>query len=114
MSTRASAKRMIAGVALLVWSALAAVVPAADAAAERASAGSRSHIEATGGSATCPQVHDQTCQLCRLLRLPTKSGDAVALFPLAAIAHTELPNTPLVLASRDAESGQFSRAPPSA
>jgi hypothetical protein len=93
---------------------LAALVPAADAALERASAGVRSHVEQTGGSATCPQVHDQACQLCRLLRLPTKSGDAVALFTLAAIAHADLPNAPLVLASRDSESGQFSRAPPSA
>jgi hypothetical protein len=113
MNTRAI-KRLLAGSVLLTWSALAALVPAADAALERASAGSRSHVEQTGGSATCPQVHDQACQLCRLLRLPTKSGDGVALFTLAAIAHADLPNTPLVLASRDSESGQFSRAPPSA
>jgi len=113
MNTRAI-KRLLAGSVLLTWSALAALVPAADAALESASAGAQSHIEAAGGSATCPQVHDQACQLCRLLRLPTKSGDAVALFTLSAVAHTALPNTPIVLASRDGESGQFSRAPPSA
>ena len=110
-----SVKRFIAGSALLIWCALAAIIPAADAAAERASAGSRAHIEALGGGAKCPPVHDQVaCQLCRLLRLPTKSGDAAILFALSQVAQSAPPSAPIVLASRERETGHFSRAPPSA
>jgi hypothetical protein len=115
MSSYKSVKRVMAGGALLIWCALTALIPAADAAAERASAGSRAHVEALGGGAKCVPVHDQlACQLCRLLRLPTKSGDATVLFALSQVAQSAAPSTPLVLASREGETGQFSRAPPSA
>jgi hypothetical protein len=110
-----SVKRAMAGGALLAWCALAGVIPAADALAERASSGSRAHIEALGGSASCTPVHDQlACQMCRLLRLPTKSGDATTVFALSHVAYGAPHNAPLVLASRERETGQFSRAPPSA
>jgi hypothetical protein len=115
MITRSKVKRMMASSALLIWCALAAVIPAADAAAERASAGSRAHVEALGGGAKCVPVHDQlACQLCRLLRLPTKSGAATILFAVSQGAQSAPPSTPIVLASRERETGQFSRAPPSA
>ena len=115
MSSRASVKRVMASGALLIWCALAAVIPAADAAAERASAGIRTHIEATGGSASCKPVHDPlACQLCRLLRLPTKSGDAPVLFALTEVAAISRTDHATAFASREAETGNLSRAPPSA
>lgn len=116
MSSRLpTVKRFIASSALLIWCALAAVIPAADALAERASQGSRSHVEAVGGSASCTPVHDHlACQLCRLLRLPVKSGEAAALFALRDVARTARPEEPIVVAARERESGHLSRAPPSA
>jgi hypothetical protein len=108
-------KRVIASGALLIWCALAAVIPAADALADRASQGSRSHVEAVGGTAACTPVHDHlACQLCRLLRLPIKSGDAASLYALRDVARTVRPEEPLVVASIEHDSGHFSRAPPSA
>jgi hypothetical protein len=115
MTSRASVKRLMASGALLIWCALAAVIPAADAAAERASAGVRTHIEATGGDASCKPVHDHlACQLCRLLRLPTKSGDATVLFALTEVAAIARPAYAYAFASRETETGNLSRAPPSA
>jgi hypothetical protein len=49
-----------------------------------------------------------------MLRLPTKSGDAVPFFALAEVAQAARPNIPLVPASREFDSGHLSRAPPSA
>jgi hypothetical protein len=115
MSSRLpTVKRFIASSALLIWCALAAVIPAADAFAERASQGSRSHIEAVGGSASCTPVHDHlACQLCRLLRLPTKAGDAASLYSLRDVAQMARPEEPVVAVSRARESGHPTRAPPS-
>ena len=110
-----SLKRMVASGALLVWCALAAIVPAADAAAERASEGSRSHIEAIGGGASCVPSHDHlACQLCRLLRLPTKSSDAAMLFLVAPVARAQFVEARLADVSHSGESANLSRAPPSA
>ena len=114
-ATFRSFKRGIASCALLVWCALAAVIPAADAAAERASVGSRAHIEATGGSATCVPVHDHlACQLCRLLRL---AGNTDASWPdLVAGAAAESVSLAYVrpLAGKRIEPSASPRAPPSA
>lgn len=109
-----SLRRAVAGSALLVWSALAGVLPAADAAAERASEGARAHVEAVGGSATCTPVHDQlACQLCRVLRLAGKSADAG---PQIAVRQAPCPvveRAALVVGAVYVRADNLSRAPPS-
>jgi hypothetical protein len=106
---------LLAGGALFLWCALVAVIPAADAYAERASAGARSHVEATGGSPTCPPVHNElACQLCRLLRLPIKAGDPSVILALVAVRASLAPRTEVVVVSSETESGYLGRAPPTA
>jgi hypothetical protein len=110
----ASFRKALAGSALLLWSALSAVVPAADAISERDSVGAVAHVESTGGSASCIPVHDQVaCQLCRLLRVPAKSADTATLI-VTLRASTPFCETAVPVALHERDRGNFSRAPPSA
>lgn len=108
-----SIKQVVARAALISWCALTAVIPAADAAAERASAGARAHIEAAGGGANCIPAHDHTaCQLCRVLRLA--SNGTAAAPALVILRASSVPQTAQVvsLPGKRVERNSTPRAPP--
>lgn len=102
--------RIVAPIVLVFGTVASAVLPIADSYAERA-VGTAAHVEATG-SEGCVPVHDATCDLCRVLRLPlTQGAHAAQLF--ASTGH--IPATAEVAVLRPAARilGSVSpRAPP--
>jgi hypothetical protein len=98
--------------AVLFWStAVGALLPIADAYAERASLDARSHVEQPGGSSACARVHDDACQICRVVRLagvrPEPAGFVVVVAATTPVESEAAGD----LASRVAPSA-FPRAPP--
>lgn len=76
--------RIAASVLLLLHVLVAGLLPIADARAEASGTvvSAAAHVEAPD-SGSCPQVHDDACQLCPLLRLPGQASTRVAMPPIA-------------------------------
>jgi len=105
-------RRGIASVVLILSTAVAAILPMADARADIASAAARPHVEQPG-SRHCPQVHDElTCQLCRVMRLASNrsSSDGVLIVHRAKAVVLARHVAPFV--ARPVEPSSSPRAPP--
>ena len=76
--------RISASVLLLLHVIVAGLLPIADAQAEATGTvvSASAHVEAPD-SGSCPQVHDDACQLCQLVRLPGQASARVATPPIA-------------------------------
>lgn len=76
--------RLAASVLLLLHGIVAGLLPIADARAEATETviSTAAHVEAPD-SGSCPQVHDDACQLCSLVRLAGQASMRVAPPPIA-------------------------------
>ena len=84
-------QRAIAAVVLVLSTSVAALLPLADAHAERAANQPTAHVEATG-SQTCAPAHDElTCQLCRSLRLASATEHGGLSLVLVSVASAAQP-----------------------
>ncbi len=95
---------------LLLHAVTAWAVPVADARAEAVALTAVSHVEAPGGSDSCPAAHDHlACALCRAMSQPPAAPPAVAVLVAAPAAVAERPPVSTVHAP-----GAAPRAPPGA
>ena len=80
--------RVAASVLLLLHVIVAGVLPIADARAEATGTvvSAAAHVESPDNG-SCPQVHDDACQLCSLVRLAGQASARVALPPIARAVH---------------------------
>ena len=112
MQRRSPIHRTIAALVLFWSTAVGALLPIADAYAERASLDARSHVEQPGGSSACVRAHDDACQICRVVRLASLRPEPASFVLLAsAPAPAATAQEATFLASRVAPSA-FPRAPP--
>lgn len=90
-------RRAIATTVLVLSAAVAALVPTADAYAERAVGAGGMHVEELG-SPSCEPAHSELCQICRVLRLvaPAPGGAAAPAMSVTATCAPEAASRPLI------------------
>jgi hypothetical protein len=103
---------LLASVVLAVGTSVTAVLPLADAYAERETLSASAHVEETG-SKTCTPAHDElACQLCRVLRLSSSGGAQPFAGEWVAAPHGHPVAAAAVVASVRLAPGTAPRAPP--